>query len=144
MTPIIELTVYGVAQPQGNKTGFVRGGKVVMVEGKGRPAQERFKDWRGAVASAARDWQAANPTELIDGPVYLAVTFHLPKPKSTKKRKTWQTSRPDLDKLIRAVMDGLTGVVWTNDSRVVHVCASKPFGDPPRAEIRITQPEGEQ
>ena len=139
MSAPIRLTVYGAAQPQGNKTGFARQGKVVMVEGRRPEAREAFKSWREAVATAGRDWQREHGQELLDEPLALRAVFHLPKPSSAPKWKLWARGRPDVDKLARAVLDALTGVVWIDDSRVVSLHVSKPYAidGPPRAEIEI-------
>ncbi len=38
--------------------------------------------------------------------------------------------RPDLDKLCRACLDSLTGIVWRDDAQVVRLEASKDYGAP--------------
>lgn len=136
----IHLTVYGAAQPQGSKSGFSARGstRVAMREGGSKAARDRHKDWRQAVATAGRAWQDSTPTPLLDEPLAVSIVFHLPRPKSSRRWWLWCRSRPDLDKLVRAVFDGLTGVIWTDDSRVVELRARKPYGDPPRAEVTIT------
>jgi crossover junction endodeoxyribonuclease RusA len=137
---VIELRVYGEPQPQGNKTGFARGGRVVMVEGRRPESRAAFKDWRGAVAQAARDWQQAQPQPLVDGPVTVELTFWLTKPSSLPKWRWLPHGRPDIDKLARAVLDGITGTLITNDSRVVELVARKIYsrGVPPGCRIRVS------
>jgi crossover junction endodeoxyribonuclease RusA len=54
----------------------------------------------------------------------------MPRPKSLPKRVTHMTKKPDIDKLIRAVLDALKGVAWCDDSQVVSVYASKRYGQP--------------
>ena len=141
MTEPIRFTVYGVAQPQGSKTAFInkRTGRAVLAEGRRGKARETFKDWRGAVADAARGWQGENMLELLDEPVRLEVVFRLPKPASGPKWRLWARSRPDLDKLCRSVLDALTGVIFVDDSRVVELLASKPYAvdGPPHASITV-------
>ena len=44
---------------------------------------------------------------------------------------------PDLDKLIRAVLDGLTGVAYEDDGQVVQIEAQKLYGASVGAEIRL-------
>lgn len=144
MSEPIRLTVYGAAQPQGNKTGFARQGKVVMVEGRRPEAREAFKSWREAVATEGRAWQREHGQELLDEPLGLTAVFYLPKPSSAPKWKLWARGRPDVDKLARAVLDALTGVLWVDDSRVVSLHVQKPYAvdGPPRAEITV-EPLGE-
>jgi Holliday junction resolvase RusA-like endonuclease len=139
----IRLVVFGAAMPQGSKSGFIRGGKVVMVEGGPGANREAFKDWRSAVAAAGRDWQAEHGSVLLDEPLGLTAVFHLPKPSSAPKWKLWARGRPDVDKLARTVLDALTGVLWVDDSRVVSLHVQKPYAidGPPRAEI-VVEPLG--
>lgn len=44
--------------------------------------------------------------------------------------RPWPSSKPDLDKLIRAIGDALTGTVLQDDSRIVAVQAWKEYGVP--------------
>jgi Holliday junction resolvase RusA-like endonuclease len=40
---------------------------------------------------------------------------------------THDTKRPDLDKLIRAILDGITGILIEDDSQVVNITATKQY-----------------
>ena len=85
-------------------------------------SSKAVKPWRVDVAWAVREYF---PTPL-DGAVRLELGFVMPRPKSAPKRSTPPAvKRPDLDKLVRAVMDAITGVVVVDDSQVVHLVASK-------------------
>jgi crossover junction endodeoxyribonuclease RusA len=62
----------------------------------------------------------------LPGPVAVELEFVMPRPSATPKRRTPPAvKKPDVDKLIRAVFDALTKVVWTDDSVVTAVSASK-------------------
>lgn len=142
MTPV-ELRVIGIPQPQGNKTGFVnkKTMKVVMTEGRRPEARRQFHDWREAIRLAAVDWLDANGKPgAIDEPMMITIAFFLPRPKSAPKRVTHHTTRPDLDKLGRAVLDALTqsGMI-ADDSRCVALSLYKTFAieESPGARIRI-------
>jgi Holliday junction resolvase RusA-like endonuclease len=145
VTAPIRLTVYGTAKPQGSKSGFVIPGtnRVALREGSSKKANEAFKDWRQAVASAARRWQEENNAGLLDESVQVEITFFLPRPKAAPKWKIWSSVLPDIDKCVRLVHDSLTGTILVNDSRVVRLVAEKLYtSDAPRAVIIIT-PLGE-
>ena len=71
-------------------------------------------------------------------PFRLVVTFRFQKPKSVKKTVLEKVTKPDTDKLIRSILDALTGIVWTDDSQVVEILARKQFGTP-GAEIGIEE-----
>lgn len=67
-----------------------------------------------------------NKTEIFRGPVSVSFNFHLIKPKSAPKKKViYPIKRPDLDKLIRAGMDALTGTIVIDDSQITYVDARK-------------------
>ena len=84
--------------------------------------------WRNLVSDVARDHA---PTEPWSGPIAVSLTFLVPKPKSApKRRRTWPDRRPDLDKLIRAVLDALSKRLFLDDSQVVELRASKDYGAP--------------
>ena len=118
---MISYFIEGEPAPQGSKTGFVKNGRVVMVE-----ASKKVKPWRAAVAKKTAQhmsWETLNP---MDNPVEIALVFYLPKPKTVKR--TWPSVKPDLDKLIRSTFDGLTtGGLYTDDALVVAVSASKEY-----------------
>jgi Holliday junction resolvase RusA-like endonuclease len=137
----IELHVHGVPAPQGSKTAYVRGGRPVLVEGKG-PGRQKHATWRQAIATAARDWVDANghPAPL-DGPLTVDIQFWLPKPMSHPKWRWLAWSKPDLDKLVRSCFDSLSGLVIVDDARVVRLTATKVYAvdRSPGCRVRIRQ-----
>jgi Holliday junction resolvase RusA-like endonuclease len=56
-----------------------------------------------------------------------------------KKTVLEKVTKPDTDKLIRSVLDALTGIVWTDDSQVVEILARKQFGIQPGVDIIIEE-----
>lgn len=128
----LSFFVPGKAAAQGSKRHVGRG---VMVEmSKDLPA------WRTAVANAARTAHQGRPP--IDGPVAVALTVYVQRPKATRF-KTYPAGPKDLDKQQRAVGDALTasGVI-RDDARIVHWDAWKRWATedtPPGAHITITE-----
>ncbi|KAK2701934.1 hypothetical protein QYM36_019435 [Artemia franciscana] len=123
----------GKPEPQGSKTGFVRGGRAVIVDKN--PAA--LKSWRAEVARAAEAaWCYGAP---VDGPVRVRAVFVLPRGASVKRELP--SVRPDLDKLARALLDGITdaGCVWGDDAQVVRLDVSKVYGDAPGAHVRVSR-----
>lgn len=140
MTDPIRLHVIGNPQTQGNKTGFVRNGRVVMVEGRRADSRQRFKDWRSAVAAEARGVTEERGTGLLSGPVLVSLTFTLTRPAShPKRRRTWPIGARsgDLDKLARACFDALTGTLFVDDAQVVGALVTKDYGDPPGVVVVV-------
>lgn len=134
----MKLTVIGLPVPQGSKSARVFNGRAILTDGFGdRP--RRLKEWRQAIAAAASAWMAENGLESPqDGPLALTATFFMPRPKTAAKR-LFPAVAPDADKLARSCLDALTGVVYTDDSRVVDLFVQKRYASnsPPRVEIDI-------
>lgn len=130
---MIEITVLGIPATQGNKTGRPFRRKdgslgVAMTEGKTKKAEEHLHSWRGMIATAASMTLQEKGSSLLDGPVVVEVTFYLPRAKNAKK-KLFPDTRPDLDKLQRAVGDALSGIAYADDSRIVDWRPRKRFAD---------------
>ena len=129
----LSFTVEGEAKPQGSKRGFVtKTGKVAMVEMAGTA----LKSWRETIAVTARSEAAKQNWELTTEPVTVEAVFYMKKPQ--KPKFVLPGVRPDIDKLIRALLDGLTQAktVYLDDSQVCRLQASKVYGEP-RVEIKI-------
>lgn len=138
----VSFVVYGLPRPQGSKSAIAVKGRAVVVE-RGR---ETLRPWRASVSLAASELVA----ELLAGPVEVDLTFTLPRPKRhfrsgarahelREDAPAYVATRPDLDKLIRAVLDALTGVVFADDGQVASLVAAKVFGDRPGVEVSIRE-----
>jgi len=79
----------------------------------------------------------------IEGEVYLQIEFFYEIPKSwTKKKKEnakWHTSKPDIDNLIKSVMDSLNGIAFKDDSQVVMIQARKQYATINGVKIEIKE-----
>ncbi len=132
----LEFTVKGIPAPQGSKRAYVRNGRANLVEMAGAS----LKAWRQDVAVAALGAMVKQDWYMADEPVAVHVTFRMPRPKS-RPTDTWHATRPDVDKLLRAVFDALTTAnVWHDDSLVADVLAWKHYATqtaPPGALICV-------
>ena len=129
---MLTFFVEGKAAAQGSKKHVGRG---VMIE-----MSKHLPVWREAVRRAARSANQTNPP--MDGPVSVALTVYMEKPRTTKF-KAYPAGPPDADKLQRAVGDALSqsGVI-RDDARIVHWDAWKRWATeetPPGALITITE-----
>jgi len=100
------------------------------------------KRWRKTVKQAAANAIFESPEtltfgdEVYSGAVAVSLSFYFTKPKTA--RRVHHTVRPDLDKLCRAVLDGLKeGCVFHDDAQVCVLTANKQYGSPPRCEIEV-------
>jgi crossover junction endodeoxyribonuclease RusA len=118
------ITVFGTPAPQGSKSfKGMAGGHAILAE-----SCRAVKPWRQDVRAAAIEAMGGAGKGLA-GPVRIAMTFTMPKPKSApKRRKIWPDRKPDLDKLCRSTLDALVqaGAI-EDDARVVHMHAYKVF-----------------
>jgi Holliday junction resolvase RusA-like endonuclease len=64
----------------------------------------------------------------FDAPVEVAVAFGFLPPKRPKFAPQ-HAVRPDLDNLLKAVLDALNGLVWTDDALIWKVMAIKSYSD---------------
>ena len=78
-------------------------------------------------------------------PVMISLTFNILRPKSVSSKKRPEvTVKPDLDKLTRAVIDAMTGIMYDDDCQVIHILAKKQYVDFEKLEgvyIEILLPE---
>lgn len=110
----ISFDVLGTPQTQGSTKAFVVAGKARVTHTK----RAALMDWRSDIARAAQE--SADGLFVPRGvPVVLSAIFRLQRPKSAPKRVTSPTTKPDGDKLARALFDALSGVLWVDDSQVV-------------------------
>ena len=86
----------------------------------------------------------------LQGPIEMEVmaVFRIPGSASKIKRQGMMngairpTKRPDIDNCLKAVMDGINGVAFDDDSQVVFIMVHKWYGDRPRVEVRLHEYEG--
>lgn len=132
----VTFEVVGRPIPQGSTRAFAirkGGGKGAPIVGVGttNDASGSLSKWRGDIRNAATLVLEDGFARTI-GPVRVELVFRLRRPashylpanKSRPKRvlrpdaPLWCSAGPDLDKLVRAVMDALTGVVYIDDQQV--------------------------
>jgi crossover junction endodeoxyribonuclease RusA len=134
VTGVPTVRVDGVPAGQGNLRRSPSGGMYESSHGT-RP-------WRFAVAAAVRDELGDEP--VTREPVALVCRFSFVRPMSHTKKSgglvsgaPWTMVRnPDLDKLARAVLDALTGVLYGDDAQVVQLVLFKSYG--PSAGLVLT------
>ncbi|MBH1932789.1 RusA family crossover junction endodeoxyribonuclease [Streptomyces sp. AV19] len=125
MTSPESLTITTLGRPaaQGSKRLLGR----VMVE-----ASAAVAPWRAAVTQAAVDAIAEAGHEVrpvYNGPVFVDMCFTVRKPTSAPKtRVSWPSTRPDLDKLVRACGDAIVAAgVLRDDAQIVELAAAKRY-----------------
>lgn len=134
MGGVIEFTVHGIPAPQGSKTAW------------GTEANPNTRPWRAAVAAQAAETMGETP--LLEGALELCVDFTFPRPKShygsgknasvlKVSAPVFHRSKPDCDKLVRAIGDAITGTVVRDDSQLSRVIATKRYGEKACARVML-------
>lgn len=149
---MITFTVRGIPAPQGSKRAFrnKHTGRIHQVESSARVAPWR-SDVRDAALSAMGYRVDGDPiADPLAGPVTIRLTFRMPRPKGhfgsgrnagavRLTAPAHPAGKPDVDKLARAVLDAITGIVIADDALVVQLDARKEYASlfQPGCEIRV-------
>jgi len=90
------------------------------------------------------------PEIPFDEPLYVKFTFCFSRPKNHYKTgknahilkdnaPKWRTSTPDVDNLEKFVGDALNGIFWKDDSKIVDMSGSKPYGEQPYIQVQVAR-----
>lgn len=121
MSEPITFIVLGRPQQRGSKRalpiGGKSGGRIILVDDN-----KRSVPWMACVRATAFN---AYVGDLLDGPLCLTARFFFARPQSHYGAKgvkasapRYHAQTPDLSKLLRALEDGLSGIVWRDDRLV--------------------------
>ena len=123
---------------KGSAKGFTMPGKF-----GGRPRviivndNPKNKAWARLVGLHARDHKAE------DSPwnswCQLSLVFTMKRLKKMPKGRDYPTVKPDLDKMVRSVLDALTGILYVDDAQIIALAASKEYGDRAGVYIELTR-----
>jgi len=129
-----EFYIRGLPVPKGNHKAFIirtkTGQQMTRITDK---AGKVLVHWENAIAVEAEKFVE---TPVSNG-VEVHLRFYLPRPKyhftskgtPSKQYTDTHTKKPDLDKLIRALFDALTGIVYLDDAQIYQIVCSKKFAD---------------
>lgn len=123
-------------------------------QGKGRPrfsrkigrayTPEKTATYESLIRS---DFYRQNPNIRFDnGPVELTIRAYMSIPESKSKitkammRSGYErpTKKPDIDNIVKAVMDALNGAAWKDDKQVCELNVYKFYSDTPGLVVQIT------
>lgn len=106
---------------------------------------KKCRDYKNKVALTAKKYVGID-WELLNEPLKVRMDFYREIPKSWSKKKTQQAingellpvTKPDIDNYVKAVLDGISGVVWKDDNMIVEIVGRKHYSNTPRVEVVIT------
>lgn len=126
--PAFTFSVAGKPEAKGSTRAFVpRGWTRPIITSTNR----NLKTWEARVRDAALPFLT---TVFAEEAIGVHLSFRLERPKSLPKRLKHHCKKPDLDKLVRAVIDGMTGIIYRDDSQVVQILAEKSYATPGETE----------
>lgn len=130
--PSISFTAHGTPGPKGSRN--------VGKHGQSYDQSRVGKQWQSDVALQARSalirYGVKGP---LPKPYHVEVVFAFPWPRQATHQ--WP-SKADIDKLVRATLDGLTqGGVIEDDRHVISLVSVKRFSDDPYAHIHVASTE---
>ena len=132
---VVEFSVPGRAASRGSKRAFrTKSGRINLVDNK------RSYEYMDAIKKCARAAMAGRPA--VDGPVLLEWSAYFARPKCHYRKAglkpdapIYYTQTPDCSKIVRAIEDAMTGVVYGDDKQIVgylpelnkHWCEGEPW-----------------
>lgn len=136
MTAKILFIVPGTPVPKG-RPRFTRQGRTYT------PAKTKSYEEQIAILGKA----AMNGLEPLKTPVAVLVTvfFPIPASYSAKRREAClaglekHTKRPDLDNVVKAITDGMNGVVYEDDCQIVRIVAKKDYCHDAMVEVMVQE-----
>jgi Holliday junction resolvase RusA-like endonuclease len=151
----VTFDVAGTVAGKGSKSAFVvrrkgavgegsRAYRAIVTDKIDKSKVDRFGEWKRAVtdeAITAMCDESGVRRLLLDGPLAIVATFYFAPPKhetKAQRARVWHTTPIDIDKCVRALLDPLTGIVFTDDSRVAHLVASKRYARDREPGVSIT------
>ena len=105
--------------------------------------EHQGKAWERVVAGVAR----LHIPDPLEGAIGVRLLFTFERPPSHYRANGTLAPKAlafpghhlgDLDKLVRSVLDGLTGVAFGDDCQVTALTASKSYGSDPGVHIRVS------
>jgi len=143
MSNVIKFSVPGAPVGKGRPKVSSSGGKFARMY-----TPEKTASYETLVALAAQ--QAMEGRPLLSGPVNVRMAILLPVPASWSKRKqaaalaglVYPTKKPDADNVVKAIFDGINGVVWNDDVQVCGLNMTKRYACTPGVEVLVSPIDG--
>jgi Holliday junction resolvase RusA-like endonuclease len=145
---VVVVDVRGTPKPAGSKRVFLvrKAGeppRAVVTDASGTPG----RDWRVTIQHAIA---GVHPGPPLEGPLELSCYFTVRRPLGHVGKRglrpsapAYPATRPDVTKLLRAVEDAATGLLWADDAQIVTQSAAKRYGATPGVVIHCRQLSGE-
>ena len=87
--------------------------------------------------------KAQMPKLMLTDPIKITIEFYFPMLKSWSKKKhvamvgQYKQTKPDIDNLIKTVLDAANGHVWHDDNQIVEITSFKKYAETPKIVMHI-------
>jgi Holliday junction resolvase RusA-like endonuclease len=140
---MITFTIPGEPVGKGRPRVTLAGGRAHAYT----PAKTAAYEQLVAVYAAA----AMQNAPLLEHPVRVRLDIYCKVPGTwSKKRRSdalagieRPAKSPDIDNIVKALADGMNGIVWVDDSQIVELVCSKHYALEPYVSVSVTSPEME-
>lgn len=110
----------------------------------------RSRDFKAVLHLMAQEKLTENGGQRLSGAVGLNLSIRIEVPKSFSKSKRelalnhgiFPTRKPDLDNVLKAVMDALNGVLYEDDKQVCSVRVTKYYAEREGLTVSVSEDEG--
>lgn len=135
---IIEFTIPGKPVGQG-RPRFSRHGRFVQTYDP--PKSRQYK------AKAIQYEQTIYSGQPLESDLKVTVRAYFEVPKSyTKKRRTAclanvekPSKKPDIDNIVKGIMDAMNGIIYSDDKQVVRLEAFKEYAEEPCVKVTVEE-----
>jgi len=135
--PCVRIEVLGTPAPKGSGRSF--GGH--FVTGSSAKNARDIKSWEGLVRAAVIETIGRRSSPFFTGvALRVRIAFAMARPaghwtpkgglSKSARDNPYPAKKPDIDKLVRCTLDGLTGSVFDDDCRVVSLSTTKRWAEP--------------
>lgn len=134
---VLAFSMAGSPRGQGRPRTTVRGGFATIYK------DPKSRKYETSVQVLAKQAMAGHPP--LSGPLSVSLRFRMPIPKSASKAARaamasgeWaHTGKPDLDNMAKAILDGMKGAVFGDDSQIVRSFLTKIYAEHPGVDVRV-------
>ena len=127
----------------------------ITIDGKPQPKERpKVYNGHGITPTRTRNYEAMIASlwlqkhyPTLEGAIKVDIEFYYPIPQTWSKKKKEAaerfdivpTVRPDLDNLVKIVLDGLNGIAFEDDKQIALIWSQKLYSRNPRTEVYVSR-----
>jgi Holliday junction resolvase RusA-like endonuclease len=135
----IMFTVYGEPVAKG-RPRFAKRGNYVQTY-----TPVKTKSYEDEVRLLATKAKGSGSTLEGSVSVFIYISFSVPQSYTKRKREaclsgeTKHTKKPDLDNVAKAIIDGMNGIIFKDDSQIINLHVTKVYAEVGKVEVLIRE-----